>query len=184
MSGLFCVLIILGVGIAAIFLTYDPGSSNTSDNSTSSITEDTDLLELELAAPNWGLLMSDGEVLELHSLQGSFVVVDLMQTGECIPCQQQTTHLKNLYEDYEGRLEIISLSLVLSDTIERVENYKSDNSISWYVGLDTGGVFGSYFNARSVPTLVIIDDDGYFRWLHVGVWSSEDISETLSTLDR
>jgi thiol-disulfide isomerase/thioredoxin len=172
---------VLGLIIGATFLTYDQG---TNDPGSKTIQENTDLRQLELVAPNWNLLMSDDEILELHSLRGKFVVVDLMQTGVCVPCQMQTTHLKTLYDGYENRIEILSLSLVLSDTVSRIASYKEENSIPWKVGLDTSGVFGSYFNARSVPTLIIIDGEGYFRWLHVGIWSSDDISSTLSALER
>jgi len=182
--GIIMVLVVLGFSIGALFLTFDPGVSNENgSNGRRSVVPDTDLVELELEAPNWNLLMSDGEYLELQTLRGSFVVVDLMQTGECIPCQIQTGHLKDLYSAYEGRLEILSLSLVLTDTVERVAEYKSDNGITWKVGLDTDGVFGSYFNVASVPTLVVIDDEGYFRWFHVGVWSPDEIEMTLVQLD-
>ncbi len=184
-AGVVCVLVVVGIGIAAVVLmSAPPPSGGGTDNPTSDIPTDTDLESRNLEAPNWNLIMSDGELLELHSLRGKFVVVDLMQTGECIPCEIQTDHLKSLYESYEGRIEVLSLSLVLSDTVQRLANYKSTNDIDWYVGLDTNGVFGSYFNAQSVPTLIIIDDEGYFRWVHVGVWAESEISATLSQLDR
>ncbi len=184
-AGAVCVLVIVGIGVAAVVLmSAPPPTGGGTDNPTSGIPTDTDLKSRNLETPNWNLIMSDGDLLELHSLRGKFVVVDLMQTGECIPCEIQTVHLKSLYESYEGRIEIISLSLVLSDTVQRVANYKSSNDIDWYVGIDTNGVFGSYFNAQSVPTLIIIDDDGYFRWVHVGIWTESEISATLSQLDR
>ena len=178
-------LLVLGVAVGYSFLEYEPPNTDGGGGSSGTqIQKDTDLIDLSLEVPNWGLLMSDEEILELESLEGKFVVVDLMQTGECIPCQTQTGYLKDLYIEYEDSIEIISLSLVLSDTINRVASYKSDNDIDWKVGLDTSGVFGNYFNAQSVPTLIIIDSDGYFRWLHVGVWSNSDISSTISLLDR
>ncbi|MGY5853550.1 MAG: TlpA disulfide reductase family protein [Candidatus Thorarchaeota archaeon] len=181
-AGITIILVVLGISIATLFLTFDPGASNNGGTGLQDITPNTDMEELNLTIPNWSLLMSDGEYLEMHSLFGYFVVVDLMQTGDCIPCQTQTSNLKDLYEDYEGIVEILSLSLVLSDTVDRVADFKSDSSIPWIVGLDTGGVFGSYFNAQSVPTLIIIDDDGLIRWLHIGTWSNEDIGLTLARL--
>jgi thiol-disulfide isomerase/thioredoxin len=183
--GIIMAIVVLAFAIGALFLTFDPGASNGNGGSgTQSIVPDTDLGELALEAPNWNLQMSDGEFLELQTLRGSFVVIDLMQTGECIPCQTQTEHLRDLYTAYEGRLEILSLSLVLDDTVERTAEYKSENAITWRVGLDTQGAFGSYFNVRSVPTLVVIDDEGFFRLLHVGVWSRDDIEMTLAQMDE
>ena len=160
--GIVVALVAIAFTVGILLFTYDSGGTGgNGGNGSQSIATDTDLAGSE--APNWNLLMSDGGILELNSLRGSFVVVSLMQTGECVPCQQQTSHLKDLYADHEGRLEILSLSLVLSDTVARVAQHKEQNGIQWQVGLDTQGVFGSYFNARSVPTLIIIDDEGFFR---------------------
>lgn len=183
-SGILIIVVVLGIAIASLFITYDPGPSGGGDSDTGlqGITTNTDLEELNLTIPNWSLLMSDGEHMEMHSLLGYFVVIDLMQTGECIPCQEQTVYLKDLHHDYEGIVKILSLSLVLSDTVERLASFKSDNDIPWDVGLDSGGVFGSYFNAYSVPTLIIIDSEGLIRWMHVGTWSNEAIGLTLAQL--
>jgi peroxiredoxin len=162
--GIVVALVAIAFTVGILLFTYDSGGTGgNGGNGSQSIATDTDLAGSESEAPNWNLLMSDGGILELNSLRGSFVVVSLMQTGECVPCQQQTSHLKDLYADHEGRLEILSLSLVLSDTVARVAQHKEQNGIQWQVGLDTQGVFGSYFNARSVPTLIIIDDEGFFR---------------------
>ena len=182
-AGITIVIVILGISIATLFITFDPGTpSNNGSTGLQGITPDTDMEELNLTVPNWSLQMSDGEYLEMHSLFGYFVVIDLMQTGECIPCQEETAYLKDLHDDYEGIVAILSISLVLSDTVDRVTNYKSSNSIPWQVGLDTGGVIGTYFNAHSVPTLIIIDSEGLIRWLHIGVWSNEAIGLTLANL--
>lgn len=180
--GITIVLVVVGFSIATLFLTLDPGATNGGGTDLQGITTNTDLKELNLTIPNWSLLMSDDEYIEMHSLLGQFVIVDLMQTGDCIPCQTQTSYLKDLYEDYEGVVEILSLSLVLSDTVERLADFKSENSIPWLVGLDSGGVFGSYFNAHSVPTLIIIDYEGLIRWVHVGTWSDDEIRLTIARL--
>jgi len=182
-AGLISVVAIVGVIIGATYLTFDPSTSN-NDNEDEAMAPDTDLGDLNLEAPNWGLLTSDDEVLNLHDLRGKFVVVDLMQTGECLPCIEQTSHLKELHNGHGDSIEIISLSLILTDTVSRLAQYKSENDIPWFVGLDTSGVFGEYFNVQYVPTLVIIDDEGYFRWYHGGLWEYDDMSKTLSQLDR
>jgi len=181
--GLISVIVIIGVVIGATYLTFDPGTSSNGDED-EAMAPDTDLGGLNLEAPNWGLLTSNDEILNLHDLRGKFVVVDLMQTGECQPCVEQTSHLKELHNDHGDNIEIISLSLILTDTVSRLAEYKSENDIPWFVGLDTSGVFGEYFNVQYVPTLVIIDDEGYFRWYHAGLWECDDMSETLSQLDR
>jgi len=93
--GIVVALVAIAFTVGILLFTYDSGGTGgNGGNGSQSIATDTDLAGSE--APNWNLLMSDGGILELNSLRGSFVVVSLMQTGECVPCQQQTSHLKDL----------------------------------------------------------------------------------------
>jgi cytochrome oxidase Cu insertion factor (SCO1/SenC/PrrC family) len=157
-------------------------SSNNSGSSTPSLTADTDFGQTR-AAPDWGLLMSNGEVVQLSSLEGKFVIVDLMSLS-CPACETQNGELLSLYNAMSDRVHIISLSVDVSTTVDQMLTYKDDNSLPWQHGLDTNSVFTYYFSLRYTPTVVIIDSDGYFRMYHEGVWTSSEIQETLSTLDR
>jgi hypothetical protein len=61
-------------------------------------------------------------------------------------------------------------------------DYKEQHEAEWDHGLDTGSVFSEYFDVQSIPTLVIIDSEGYFRWVHVGVWQTDSMRSTISDL--
>jgi thiol-disulfide isomerase/thioredoxin len=181
---------IIGVGMlfGFILLGYQPDSNgNDSSDNTPTITapagieDDTDLLELGLEAPDWELLMSNEETITLHSLRGEFIVIDLMATW-CTSCASQNTELKQIQEDYSDSVRIISLTVDLSESAALMAEYKENHDLPWDHGVDSNGVFASYFNVAYIPTIVLVDENGYFRWVHTGYWPSEDISDTLNEL--
>jgi thiol-disulfide isomerase/thioredoxin len=177
-------LVVVGIVVGVAFLTFDPGpngGSNTTPPALTTIVPNRDLLSLELQAPNWELEMSDGETLKLDELRGRLVIVDLMATW-CGPCETQVEFLKEIYSDYGSAIWIISLTVDLSETAQMMADYKEDHETEWQHGLDTDGVFGSYFSVNSIPTLVIIDSDGYFRWMHEGVWDTDSMRSTISSM--
>ena len=90
--------------------------------------------------------------------------------------------MKEIQEDYSDSVRIISLTVDLGESAALMAEYKKNHDLSWEHGVDSNGVFASYFNVVYIPTLVLIDENGYFRWVHTGYWSSEDISATLNAL--
>jgi hypothetical protein len=61
-------------------------------------------------------------------------------------------------------------------------DFKEAHETEWQHGLDTDRVFGEYFSVSSIPTIVIIDSEGYFRWMHVGLWTADNMRSTISSL--
>ncbi|TFG14128.1 TlpA family protein disulfide reductase [Candidatus Thorarchaeota archaeon] len=178
-------IVIVGLLIGFSLASFSPSDQNTGGNSGGSpdIQTDVDLIDQELEVPNWGLIMSDGEVLELESLEGKFLLVDLMAFG-CSACELQNDEFETLMEDMGDNIHVVSLNVDTSATADQMADYKEDRSLAWYHGLDTNGVFSSYFSIRFTPTIVIIDDTGYFRMYHEGVWESETIQEQISLMDN
>ena len=183
--GVIGVIIVVGLIVVAspyLFLTPTDGNNDNSNGSTGNIAPDADLLDRSLEVPDWNLLMSDDSIITMHELRGKFVIVDLMALW-CGPCASQSAELLEIYDNFDSNsLVIISLTIDDAETIEMMAEYKADNDLPWAHGLDTSDVFGDYFSVSSLPTLIIIDDNGYFRWVHPGLWIESSISETLSQM--
>ena len=176
-------VVVIGVVIGATLVSTPSENSNGSSGSTqTALSPDTDFGQTR-SAPDWGLLMSDGEVVQLGSLEGKFTVIDLMSLS-CTACETQNSELSTLISAMGDRINVISLSVDVSTTVDQMQTYKDDNSLPWSHGLDTNSVFTYYFNLRYTPTIVIIDDNGYFRMYHEGVWTSSDVQQTISLLDK
>jgi len=182
--GLLGVIIVVGLIVVAspyLFLTPTDGDNNNNDSS-GTIPRDVDLLDHSLEAPDWNLLMSDDSIITIHELRGKFVIIDLMALW-CGPCAFQSIELLEIYDNSDSEsLVIISLTIDDAETIEMMAEYKADNNYPWSHGLDTSDVFSDYFSVTSIPTMIIIDDNGYFRWLHPGFWNESGITETLSQM--
>ena len=145
------------------------------------ISNDQDLIDLSLKLPNWNFLMSDNEILPLESLKGRVVLVDLMATW-CSSCTTQNTYLKELYNNFNDDLVILSLTTDISETTSIMAEYKDSKGLPWPHGLDTNSVFSNYFKVDYIPTMVILDANGVVRWKHVGIWTASQMTETLSLM--
>jgi hypothetical protein len=74
------------------------------------------------------------------------------------------------------------LTVDLSETAEMMADYKEQHEAEWYHGIDSDNVFSNYFDVANIPTLVLIDSEGYFRWKHVGLWPVDNMRSTISSI--
>ena len=175
---------IVGVTIAIVFVGLTVGVSLFAFQSSplTGITTDRDLLELGLQVPDsWSFAMSNGTTLNLDDLSGKIILIDLMATW-CGTCVTQNSDLETVYESLEGSLVIISLSVDVSETTSMLNDYKTTKGLPWAHGLDSNSALTTYFSVTSIPSLVLIDSDGYFRFFHIGLWSAASISDRVADI--
>lgn len=174
-TGIVLVVVVLGLTLGvSLFIFQAPEVTE--------ITADRDLLELGLQVPSdWEFEMANGSTISLSDLSGKIILVDLMATW-CGSCATQNEYLETVYATLTGPLVIISLTIDRSETAAMMEDYQSDNGLPWDHGVDTGSSFASYFEVTSVPTLVLIDGDGYFRYMHIGLWSEVVITDRIASI--
>jgi len=178
--GVTLVVVVVGVLIGMSFLTF-PASGGGDDNDLTKTTQDTDLLELGLEVPsNWEFEMSDGSTLALSDLEGQIVLVDLMATW-CSTCTTQNGYLQTIVDDLAGDVVVISLTVDTSETTSMMADYKSSRGLTWGHGVDNRH-FMNYFSISSVPSMVLIDASGVFRYFHVGLWSTASMSTTIASI--
>jgi len=175
--GMLTTIIVVGIVIGASLATFNPGGTTDDGTTTSStLTLDTDLIDQSREAPDWGFLMSDGEVVQLSSFEGKFVLIELMGT--------MNEEIVTLLANFGDSITVISLSVDYGLTVSQIAEYKVDQGVDWQHGLDTNDVFKEYFHVRYTPTLVLIDSDGFFRMYHEGVWNADVIQDTIMLMDR
>ena len=179
--GVTLVVVVVGMLIGVSFLTF-PAGDDGGHNQLTRTTTDTDLLELGLEVPDtWEFGMSDGSTIALSDLEGQVILVDLMATW-CTTCKIQNGYLETIHEDLAGSVMVISLSVdYSSETTADMAQYMIDEDVAWAHGVDDT-LFLNYFSVTSLPSLVLIDSDGYFRYFHVGLWSEASISSTITSI--
>ena len=83
----------------------------------------------------------------------------------CGPCKSEFPAMNKAYEAYSDLISVIALST--SDDIDTVEEFQTENKLSFAMSADNVGL--SYmFNATSIPLSVIVDRNGVICWTHTG----------------
>ncbi len=181
-TGIIIVVVVLGLTLGVSMLTFQAPEGSGNATTLSGIVADKDLLELGLQVPtDWSFAMADGSTLSIGDLSGQIILVDLMATW-CSSCSTQNAYLETVYSTLAGSLVILSLSVDDSETATMLDDYQSTNGLPWDHGLDTGGSFTNYFQVTNVPTLILVDGDGYFRYMHIGLWSDVVITDKVASI--
>jgi len=133
------------------------------------------------AAPNFTLTDIDGNEFSLSDYLGKVVILDFFGS-QCGPCLAEMSHLKTLHEEFgEDVLAIITIDVHYGDTVECLKEIREEYGIDWTLALDTAGVVDKY-RVVAIPTLVIIDSDGYKRYRHVGLTEESVLSEEVAAI--
>ena len=117
----------------------------------------------------------DGSIKKLSDYRGKVVIVDLWATW-CGPCTYVMPELKKIYIDYNRtELEIISIDIDTSETVEKIEGYISDFAeyygiqLNWIFARDSDNIAEKYLKDGKIPTLTIFDQVGRLCYHEVGV---------------
>ncbi len=108
--------------------------------------------------PAYTYLDRSGTEHHLSELRGKHILLDFWSRG-CGPCIQSIPFLKQLYEQYSGRLEIISISLDTESVWEEARKEHPTSWIEWRDPLRNSGSVLS-FESRGIPTFVLISPEG------------------------
>ncbi len=132
------------------------------------------------AAPHFTLTDIDDNEFSLSDYRGKIVLLDFFRAVGCPPCISEIPHLKAVHEEFGEDLIIISISY---ESVATLQEFRDNYQIDWKVAKDTAGVSNNY-NVQYVPTLVIIDQDGYICYRHVGLTQESDLSNEINAIPR
>jgi len=118
-------------------------------------------------APNFSINDSNGQLFELSSLRGSYVLLDFWASW-CVPCRRENPLIVELYKTYNPKgLEIIGISL--DDTTQKIDA-KSDwikaieqDGLEWKQISELQGFESSVcekYGISSIPSTFLLDKNG------------------------
>ena len=115
-------------------------------------------------------VVDDGGLLQLSSLRGKVVVIDFFATW-CSPCATQIGYLKDLEGVYpDSQVIIVSIDVDNNEGEDLISNYIDEMGITWDVLRNGGGVAAEDgYEVSSIPTMVIIDQDGHLVFREEGI---------------
>jgi thiol-disulfide isomerase/thioredoxin len=131
----------------------------------------------------------DGKKLDLKTLQGSVVIVDLWGTW-CPPCRKEIPNFVRLKAKY-GRdgLEIVGVNFERTaksrgEAIRLVKKTHSQLKMNYRCVIGTDEIEQQVPDLRGFPTTLILDRQGEVRVKLVGYRSYEDLEEIVKPLLR
>ena len=131
-------------------------------------------------AYKFSLIDLEGEEFSLADYEGKVVILNFMSI--CDVCREQIGELDKVYDAYPGRVEIVSISLYAGEG-SREQLYSLANSCNaeWKFAVDTHGTSVEY-QVNRIPTTIIVDQDGFIRFTHVGLTSTATITSEVEAL--
>ena len=129
-------------------------------------------------APDFTLTDIDGNEFSLSDYRGKVVLLDFMGI-HCAGCVEEIPHLRAVHEKFGEDVVIISISTDPADTVERLKSFREEHGIGWTIARDTEGIYYHKYGVWVIPTLVLIDWEGYIRERYVGVTDESTISEKI-----
>ena len=130
-------------------------------------------------APDFFLTDTDGNNWTLREFEGNkTVLIDLMAI-DCEYCARLERNLKAVHPDYKDDVFMITVDVWKnSETEQELRDHKEANNVSWPMAMDTDGL-KEKFGAKTIPKIVIIDQNGKTVFEHVGVMSEEELRQEL-----
>jgi len=121
--------------------------------------------------PDISIPLSDSSLLRLRSLKGRFVIFDFFSVG-CIVCFKSMPKLKELQQEFKGKMEFIMVGLTHKSIRKVYEKYSQLFDLSFRVAFDT--VFYKKLNKEGTPYYLWMDDIGLVR----AVTGLEEVNST------
>ncbi len=132
-------------------------------------------------ALDFSLVDLKGNSFRLSDFRGKIVIIDFMAIW-CGPCKDQIPHLGVVWEQYHDDIIIISIDVDPNETPEMLTDFSSNFPYAtWIWASDTAQV-GYEYEIYSIPTTIIVDQEGYISAKHVGKTSSSNLIEEIEKL--
>ena len=143
-------------------------SQNKAKSSQSSESEtDTNTTEEEkIEALDFTLYDQYGKEHKLSDYRGKKIFLNFWATW-CPPCRGEMPHIEELYKEYKENSKDVIILGVASPNVGKegdqqyIEDSLKENNYTFPVVFDDGGMLSYQYGFNSLPSTLIIDEDGY-----------------------
>lgn len=119
------------------------------------------VLQAGALSPSFNLPDTSGNLYQLADFKGKVIYIDLWASW-CGPCQEETPHLKKIYEQYKNNdhLQIISIATFDAKNRRRRYDIMKQDQMTWLQLEDTNDTFAKAYQGNFIPRFIIIDKQG------------------------
>jgi thiol-disulfide isomerase/thioredoxin len=108
-------------------------------------------------APSFTLTDHEGKKHRLEDFIGKVVLLDFWASW-CKPCREETPYLKEIHEQYEDDIALISIAV--RDFPDKWIKAIEKDSMQWLQLLDKEGKVDKAYHTNAIPRYIIIDKQG------------------------
>ncbi|WP_458206104.1 TlpA family protein disulfide reductase [Haladaptatus sp. NG-SE-30] len=101
------------------------------------------------------------------------VLLDFFATW-CAPCGPQMKHLRAVRERFDSK-SFYLLSITSETDREAVRSFWKEYDATWPVAIDPDLEAATQYDAKRLPTLLLLAPDGTEHWRHVGLAATDTI---------
>jgi peroxiredoxin len=128
-------------------------------------------------APNFRLLATNGDVVELADLRGQPLVIHFWTTW-CLECAPELSALQQAESD-QG-IQVVGIAV--GETSDRVDQAADTGGASYPMLLDRDKEVSHYYGVWDYPATLVIDADGVIGSVTMGPISPEDLQRQLDSV--
>ena len=100
----------------------------------------------------------DGKKISLDQYKGKKAVWLVFWATWCPYCEKEIPALKELYEKYHDKVEIIGINIGVRDSMDNIEAYQMEHDIPY--SLIMSNAVTRDYRVRGTPTQIVIDING------------------------
>ncbi|MBU9724006.1 MULTISPECIES: thiol-disulfide oxidoreductase ResA [Bacillaceae] len=146
----------------------------------SHFTEDRGRVDRDDIAPNFAVVDTEGNLLELADLEGKGVYVNFWATW-CSVCRDKMEHLKNNYDDYRDKgVVIVAINSGEGSTV--IQRHMERFQYNYPLYIDRGNLVGNAYGVMEIPVAFLIDENGVVLDREIGPKSEEKVIQSLERL--
>jgi cytochrome oxidase Cu insertion factor (SCO1/SenC/PrrC family) len=133
------------------------------------------------SAQDFTLTDINGKRFTLGDFKGKIVILDFMG-ATCTPCRQQVVELVKVHSVYSDKVEILSISVQGGKGMDQLlQSFAESYNVKWRIAIDVEGAQFKY-RITMIPTIIMIDGDGYVRFRHEGVAEAITVVHEIRTI--
>ena len=133
-------------------------------------------------APSFRLKDLNGHEVRLKDHRGKIVFLHFWATW-CMPCREEMASIKKLYTEFKDR-DFIILAVGVKEGSKKVQSFQKEFKLNFPILLDFDGRVSSSYGVRLLPTVYLINREGYFIGMALGYrdWASKRAFELVNHL--
>lgn len=134
-------------------------------------------------APDFQVLNEDGETVNLKDFFGKPIVVNFWATW-CGPCKHEMPFFEDMYKKYGNEVAFLMVNLTDGgrDTIEKVNEFISENGYTFPVYYDTTYSAAITYNVQSIPMSLFINEKGEIVKKQIGAMNEETLEKLIEAI--